>query len=1125
VFFNILTFFDQSRIFMTKTVYVVTPCMNAAETIDRTIMSVVSQAGDVKIRFHVQDGGSTDGTQALLETWQDRLRSGAFPRHCHAIRFSWVSEPDSGMYDALIRGFGAAAAPNEAFMTWINADDILMPGALALASALGRQFGQAQMSWFGGAVNILRDDMTTISFDRPIPTLGLRSGVCDGTHWDFMQQEGTFFRKWLWSAINPATTIAPMKLAGDWNLWRLMAGKAGFAQLPFALGGFRISEGQLSARQRESYLGEIDDVLPLADRRAVFERLCAVGPVTRRKIRPVQGSQFMVQEETVDHFAKHRFQTVVGASPPWAGRKPLPDRTHATGAVVNHDPVDPAALEFPDIAPLVVRGPGLIALDADWQFPAITEQHAFLRMRDGFRPAPGGMIYVAFPWATLIDKMHNKAPDRDLHFDRLEQFCALLPADRPKVTVCQHIMGRQYLDLFRQAGIDDVFWAHATHDDAAALKAPVDTTRPRLHPFPLYPVQVNEALPEAGPDYDAIPRPHLFSFIGARANKYYLTEARNWILDLLGDDTRGLVVGRDSWHYQKIVYDLQVHARKDSGADTLVDTSAADQFRAQLLNTTFSLCPGGSGPNSIRLWESIGAGAIPVILAGTWAPPGDQRLWDIAVVFCKETPEDIRALPDRLAVLAADPAILARMRHAMRQLWILYGPQGFVTDIQALMLAHADDTADGAIGGLLGGLARARNHKTDGPLVLRSCASALLLHPVETLRRLADNAAPLAQAVAQARAGLDDDAPLAVHFDRVLAHARAQTTPAPALNHGAPPKVCALGRHAHRTPLSYAPIRRLVGDRLTWVDAADQADVILTGFNIDLKENLPTLRPLLNGSAPPKIVVMSEEPLWDITWSGPFTGRAGTITVDDTDLSYSFFGHETSDIYAFDRLPYFILTEDTYALRYSALMAGFANIGAKTMIDRWNAAPIRAAFFAEHRTSGPYGQAFDDRDVAGLSLYRTEIAAQSQGAGVLRVGKGWGAEVRRQDLPDWHLDKLAQLQGRSRIVSSYENVHQNAYISEKIFDAFAVGGIPTYWAGPNHRIFDLVPEAAMLNTRDQDCATAAARIAEFEPDFTFAEAWLATCARLADLFADIGALQAERKRVAKAALDEVLSVV
>jgi len=68
VFFNILTFFDQSRIFMTKTVYVVTPCMNAAETIDRTIMSVVSQAGDVKIRFHVQDGGSTDGTQALLET-------------------------------------------------------------------------------------------------------------------------------------------------------------------------------------------------------------------------------------------------------------------------------------------------------------------------------------------------------------------------------------------------------------------------------------------------------------------------------------------------------------------------------------------------------------------------------------------------------------------------------------------------------------------------------------------------------------------------------------------------------------------------------------------------------------------------------------------------------------------------------------------------------------------------------------------------------------------------------------------------------------------------------------------------------------------------------------------------
>jgi len=1106
-------------------VYVVTPCMNAVETIDRTILSVISQAGDVKIRYHVQDGGSTDGTIERLEEWKQRLRNGSVPRQCHGIRFSYTSEPDTGMYDALLKGFTAVDAHADSFMTWINADDILMPGSLAMASALGRQFTSAQLSWFGGAVCILRDDMISVSYDRPIPTPALREGICDGAHWDYLQQEGTFFRKWLWAAVNPRHTIATMKLAGDWNLWRLMAAKAGFAQVTFPLGGFRITEGQLSASQRGKYLGEINGLVPGEARRAAFEKLCAAAPVQRRRIKALRGSTFMIYEETVDAFARHRHQAVFGSAAPWAKRKALPEKTLAEGQTISHARVDTRGPEFPDIAPLVLRKPGLIALDADWQFPAITEQHAFRRMQEGSRLSPKGALYVAYPWATLIDKLQNKAKDRDLHLDRFEQFCALLPAGVPKVTVCQHIHARRYLDLFRQAGIADVFWSHATPEDAAATTDAVDL---RLHPFPLYPVQVVEALPEAGADADGVARPHLFSFIGARANQYYITQARNWILDFLAEDSRGLVIGRDGWHYQKVVYDHQVYGKaKEGDTATLVDRSASDEFRDSLLNSTFSLCPGGSGPNSIRLWESIGAGAIPVILADSWAPPGDRRLWDLAAVFCTETPEDVKALPDRLAAIAADPARLAQMRHAMRQIWILYGPQGFVSDVQERLLAHAGDltsVAEGEEADLLDVIV-GQDGALEEMLLLRSCASALLLRPEITLRRLAGDT-PLGRAVTQARAALDPDSPLGAHFDAVLAHATRQAGPvAPMLLRGAVPAVCLLGRHSHRTPLSYAPIRSLIGDKLDWTADPAAADVILTGFNIDLRENAATLRPLLEKAGAPKIVVMSEEPLWDITWSGPFTGRAGKLVAEGTEIPYCFLGHETSDIYAFDRLPYFVLTSDVYAVRYAALMAGFGKLDARGLLDLWAKAPVRAAFFAENRKGEAYAKAFPERDVASLSAYRTEIAERSEGAGVLRVGKGWGAEVRRQDLPDWHLDKLAQLKGRARIVSSYENVHQHAYISEKIFDAFAVGAIPTYWASPKHRIFDLVPEAAMLNTHGLDAAAAAARIADFTPDMAFAEAWLAACIGLGGLFEDFGAIEAERLRVARAALKEVLSVV
>jgi hypothetical protein len=759
---------------------------------------------------------------------------------------------------------------------------------------------------------------------------------------------------------------------------------------------------------------------------------------------------------------------------------------------------------------------GVIALDRDWQYPAITEEHAYRRMASAASCLSPGTFYVGYPWATLIDKLQTKSQDATAHLERFKQFCRLLPADVPKVTVCQHIFGRHYAYLFRDAGIRDVFWAHATHEDAAAHDEPPGGVR--FHPFPLYPVQVPEALPEAAPEADDRERPYLFSFIGARANKYHLTEARNWILDLLGEDQRGLVVGRDNWHYHKVVYDLQVRGK--ASGDAVEDTSAAEQFRTSLRNTVFSLCPSGSGPNSIRLWESIGAGAIPVVLADTWAPPGDRRLWDMAAVFCPETPEAIRALPDRLAALAAEPGRLASMRHAMRQLWLLYGPQTFVTDVQA----H-----------LLGGAAQAApddpwDAKAPPPLpkgaqdtrgLLLTWSVRLLLEPGRALARL-DGNPDLRAALDHAR-NLCADPDLGRHYDTVLSWAGRQRAPlaAPAVARGAGPLVALFGRHSHRTPLSYAPIRRLIGDRLAWTEDPGNADLIVTGFNIDWRENVDILGPLLARKSPPKLVIMSEEPLWDVTWSGPFTGRDGTLDVNTTRFRYTVLNHETSEIFAFRRLPYFVLTDDRFPVRYAAMMARFAGVTPDEMLRRWRNAPVPAAFFAEKRHGELYSGGFPDRDVTRLSAYRTDVAAAVDLPGVLRVGKGWQGAQRRQDLPDWHLDKLAQLDGRTRVAGAYENVHQRAYISEKVFDAFAVGAVPTYWAGPAHRVFDLVPAQAMLNTHGLEAGEAARAIMGFAPDAACAEAWLDTCRSLARLFGDHTAILEERQRVARAALAEI----
>lgn len=86
-------------------VSVVTVSYNAAKTIRRTIDSVLSQSYP-NFEHFVVDGGSTDGTREILESYGSRLR--------------FVSERDKGIYDAMNKGVAAARG---SWIHLLNADD------------------------------------------------------------------------------------------------------------------------------------------------------------------------------------------------------------------------------------------------------------------------------------------------------------------------------------------------------------------------------------------------------------------------------------------------------------------------------------------------------------------------------------------------------------------------------------------------------------------------------------------------------------------------------------------------------------------------------------------------------------------------------------------------------------------------------------------------------------------------------------------------------------------------------------------------------------------------------------------------------------------------------------------
>lgn len=754
----------------------------------------------------------------------------------------------------------------------------------------------------------------------------------------------------------------------------------------------------------------------------------------------------------------------------------------------------------------------VVSYNSDWQYPAVTEKHAFDCITRYQAIIPDGVVYLGFPWATLIDKLTNRPKEADALLKQLDRLKSEILGRKRVVTVCQHIHMLRFEKIFIEAGVTDIFWSHKVVDQDYLPDFPAV----RLHAFPLYPVQVDDELDVAA---DEGRRQFLFSFVGARARDFYLTQVRNFILDELSAHPTGYVVGRGGWHYNKIVYDHQVMGRTSS-SDGLIDGQASLEFTDTLKRSDFSLCPSGSGPNSIRLWETLGAGAIPVIMADTLDLPGSRALWERAAVFCNEDREAVRALPERLAEIASDQSLLRAMRHAGRQLWMLYGPQYFVSDIVGHFLGDAGDESVAGEPGLAlsdtdfielaSDVVKSKGKRTEEDFfILLVAAGRALLRPKSFLRLYnrhqvikralkisakrcdGEVCADIWRRAQETLKEIDDSGDRAL-MDPVMS-------------------VAGIGRNIGRSPLGYNPYHELFSNRLQLVEKPGLAEVLVFAASKNIIEAYKHSEDKNFLDKP--LAVLSEEPLWDTTWGFEFDAPIAQIQSAGQDFEYAVLNHLTTDIFKFDKIPYFVTTEDKYAVRYASLFRRNVEMSPQQLLEHWRAAPIRQAYFAEKRTGELYDFLRPELDLYGYCGYRTRLAEAAPDDRVLRIGQGWSDTTRRQELPDWHLDKLATLDRRTFICSALENTHLPDYITEKPFDAFAALAIPVYAASPSHRITEILPEGSFINVFGLEAKDAARQLARFEPDIEFAECYLEAQQRLAALFGNVDTLWSERRRV------------
>lgn len=228
-----------------RKISIVTPSYNQARFLPETMRSVLDQA-KVTCDYIVQDGGSTDGSEALIarlakETGNRRSETGSEvnPPPDAPRLIAWESATDQGQADAIKRAFAKTKGGGDDIMAWINSDDFYLPGTLAYVAGYFAEHPDVDVLY--GHRIVVNEESQEIArwfLPRHDPEV-LRLN-------DFVPQETLFWRRRIWDrvgGIDPA-----FKFAMDWDLLlRFQAAGARIVRVPRFLACFRVHAAQKTA--------------------------------------------------------------------------------------------------------------------------------------------------------------------------------------------------------------------------------------------------------------------------------------------------------------------------------------------------------------------------------------------------------------------------------------------------------------------------------------------------------------------------------------------------------------------------------------------------------------------------------------------------------------------------------------------------------------------------------------------------------------------------------------------------------------------------------------------------------------------------------------------------------------
>lgn len=200
---------------------------NYGRFLEDAIQSVISQDMGNQVELIICDAASTDNSVEIIKKYANGLPPntsyGEWESQPNSQLITWwCSEKDGGQSAAFNKGFSHARGK---FLTWLNADDVLLPGTLKrLRLAIDNHPG---CEWFVGGCFWLDPELRIINCGRGRGFSEIRYREGNVSVWG----PSSFFTKRLLDSVGGVDER--FHFAMDTDLWLRFAHKAGARYRPF----------------------------------------------------------------------------------------------------------------------------------------------------------------------------------------------------------------------------------------------------------------------------------------------------------------------------------------------------------------------------------------------------------------------------------------------------------------------------------------------------------------------------------------------------------------------------------------------------------------------------------------------------------------------------------------------------------------------------------------------------------------------------------------------------------------------------------------------------------------------------------------------------------------------------